>query len=700
MENVESIIKVVVPTDNVSTIKVVEEVVGAYDSKPVIDYVKSNFLPLTGGNLTGDVESNSKISGRFLDIKNSSGQRAVLLYDHTSATNVFYFPNQTGTIALRENIPNVGDGLTQYAETSSVYKDTFKIGGDISQDVYFQSTTGTKIFNFNSVDLNLFTPSSNSAPTIRLTRASSDGISAINTLSNQYLGVLNAAGYFDGEIPSSGALIFQAVEDFKGEGRGTEFHISTTPISSNNVQKVATFTESGKVGIGTRYPSEKLTVFGNISASGIIYGSALNAPHTHQSINISDSTTFGRTLLTAANVAEQRTALGLGSVALLNTLSATDISNSTTAGRTLLTAATVQAQRTALDIFVPAANLAAIQALTGNFQRIYLALDTGKIYIWSGVGSVYNEVSPNTHNRAGVGNVFTGDTAMASPSFAGAYNTAVGANALLVNTNGQQNTASGFGALASNVDGNYNSATGVNALVSNTSGLFNTANGINSLYSNSTGSSNTAVGYGALFSCIGNNNTAIGSGCLSNNSVTNSSGLGNDAQVTASNQVQLGNSATTTYAYGAVQNRSDVRDKTDVRDTVLGLDFINSLRPVDFKWDMREDYRIPPPTLPATDASEEELAAYVEARASWSEAIKLSNIQHDGTHKRTRYHHGLIAQEVKAAIESANVDFGGFQDHSISGGDDVLSIGYSELIAPLIRAVQELKAEIEVLKSR
>jgi hypothetical protein len=66
----------------------------------------------------------------------------------------------------------------------------------------------------------------------------------------------------------------------------------------------------------------------------------------------------------------------------------------TAAGRGLLLAATVQAQRTALDTFVAAANLAAIQALTGNFQRVYVAQDTGKIYAWSGTGSVYTELSP------------------------------------------------------------------------------------------------------------------------------------------------------------------------------------------------------------------------------------------------------------------------------------------------------------------
>ena len=70
-------------------------------------------------------------------------------------------------------------------------------------------------------------------------------------------------------------------------------------------------------------------------------------------------------------------------------------------------------------------------------------------------------------------------------------------------------------------------------------------------------------------------------------------------------------------------------------------------------------------------------------------------------------HHGLIAQEVEALIEETGVDFGGFQDHSRSGGQDVKSIGYSELIAPMIKAIQEQqglleaqRAEIETLKAR
>ena len=49
---------------------------------------------------------------------------------------------------------------------------------------------------------------------------------------------------------------------------------------------------------------------------------------------------------------------------------------------------------------------------------------------------------------------------------------------------------------------------------------------------------------------------------------------------------------------------------------------------------------------------------------------------------------------------SAKSIFGGLQDHKINGGDDVLSIGYTELIAPLIKAIQELTARVVELESR
>src|SRR3546814_14636923 len=95
-------------------------------------------------------------------------------------------------------------------------------------------------------------------------------------------------------------------------------------------------------------------------------------------------------------------------------------------------------------------------------------------------------------------------------------------------------------------------------------------------YNNSTGASNSALGTNA--------------GRPATSTYDNWTCLGANSVVTGANQVQLGDSATTSYVYGTVQNRSDARDKADIRDTQLGLDFIKALRPVDYRWDMREDY--------------------------------------------------------------------------------------------------------------
>lgn len=282
-------------------------------------------------------------------------------------------------------------------------------------------------------------------------------------------------------------------------------------------------------------------------------------------------------------------------------------------------------------------------------------------------------------------NTAVGPYALSSATVVSSSNTAVGYSALYSNTNGSGNTAVGDGSLSSNTVANDNTGLGAYTLFANTLGFSNTAVGSAALSGNTTGSSNSALGRDALIAVT---------------TQQNATGLGAGTAVTGSNQVQLGNSATTTYAYGAVQNRSDARDKADIKDTELGLDFIKALRPVDFKWDMREDYRTEAPKAPGKDATEAEIAAYEQAKAEWIESSKLANITHDGTKKRNRYHHGLIAQEVKSVLEAQGIDFGGFQNHSINGGDDVLSIGYNELIAPLIKAVQQLSARIEVLEAQ
>jgi hypothetical protein len=323
-------------------------------------------------------------------------------------------------------------------------------------------------------------------------------------------------------------------------------------------------------------------------------------------------------------------------------------------------------------------------------------------------GAVVTDINSNTRAgrqagqaiTTGVSNTAVGNRALAATT-TGVRNSALGSRALAANTVGQDNTAVGEATLAANTIGNLNAAVGFEALSRNTTGVFNVAVGAGAMIANDAGSRNVAVGAGALEANVsGQRNTALGHGALVIGNFTNATGVGALSAVTGDNQVQLGDSATTTYAYGAVQNRSDLRDKADIRDTVLGLDFVAALRPVDFRWDLRDDYRPPMPEPPGPDAGEAERAAHAASLAAWQDACGLASLAHDGTHKRTRFHHGLIAQEVRAVLEARGVDFGGFQDHSIKGGDDVLSLGYEELIAPLIKAVQELAGQLADERAR
>lgn len=331
-----------------------------------------------------------------------------------------------------------------------------------------------------------------------------------------------------------------------------------------------------------------------------------------------------------------------------------------------------------------------------GFQALSAPSSSGLYNIAIGSASLGSATTANS-------NVAVGRRSAAALT-TGSGNTAIGNDAMVgsgVACTGSNNVAIGNTASPNITSGYQNVSVGPNAGAALGSGFNNTFVGRYAAQSVTSGAGNIAIGEQSLIATTtGNYNTAVGTGTTSGAAYGNTTMLGYQATVTGSDQVQLGNAFTTTYAYGAVQNRSDVRDKADVQDTALGLDFIKALRPVDFRWDMRDDYRTAAPESPADEATEEEKAAHAEAMQQWRQANALGNLQHDGSNKRSRLHHGLIAQQVKSACDSLGIDFGGYQDHSIKGGEDVLSLGYEELIAPLIKAVQQLSAEVEQLKAQ
>lgn len=266
-------------------------------------------------------------------------------------------------------------------------------------------------------------------------------------------------------------------------------------------------------------------------------------------------------------------------------------------------------------------------------------------------------------NTIGNSNTATGVSSLYS-NLSGFDNTANGYDALYSNTTGYSNTAIGVQALSKNTIGRDNTAIGQNALHSNTIGVENTAIGSNALQSNISGLSNVAVGAGALNSLAsGNNNIALGMTLTNLTSGYNNIGIGNGAQVpsaTGSNQVRIGNTAIT---YAGIQVAwtvtSDSRWKENIKPSNLGLNFINDLKPVSY------------------------------------------TRKNDDT-KKLEY--GIIAQELEISLNK----FGANSNGIISKDDEgMYSVRYNDLLAPMIKAIQEqqlmieeLKAEIKILKNK
>lgn len=157
--------------------------------------------------------------------------------------------------------------------------------------------------------------------------------------------------------------------------------------------------------------------------------------------------------------------------------------------------------------------------------------------------------------------------------------------------------------------------------------------------------------------------------------------LGYGAAVSGNNQVQLGNSSTTTYAYGAVQDRSDKRDKTDFRPIPSEMfDFFMDVEFTQYRLDYRESY-------------------YDQCEGEGGKP-EIKVLEKDGSRAGKRHHNGAIAQQVEEAMNKHGVDFAGLQHHEKNGGCDVYSLGYQEFIPIIGELVQRHEKDMKALLDR
>jgi hypothetical protein len=217
----------------------------------------------------------------------------------------------------------------------------------------------------------------------------------------------------------------------------------------------------------------------------------------------------------------------------------------------------------------------------------------------------------------------------------------------------QNNVAFGYQALNS-LSGNQRGTTAIGWRTLCGAGAFtcgNTAVGAQALSALTTGVNNTAIGGPTMFGGMGatlvdgNNNTLIGSGA-------------DVAASNSSNSVTLGNASISVIRaqVNTITALSDARDKTAITALPVGLDFVNSLNPVKFTWQMREPNEVK-----------------------------------DGTSEA-----GFIAQELKAAQEAAGAEYLGmvYEDNP-----EKLEASPGKLVPVLVKAIQELSAKVDTLQT-
>ena len=441
------------------------------------------------------------------------------------------------------------------------------------------------------------------------------------------------------------------------------------------------FATTGIGGVAVGYQAaQSATSFSGCTAIGFL---AVNAATT-----MTNCTAVGSSAMGTANGATQATALGVSALAAVTGFNCTGIGYQ--AGQLITSGGR--------NVAVGSLSMRNVTTATDNVAVGHNAL-IGSSSQCTAVGSGAMGSSGGAQDMTAVGfnalqnGLAAGLTAVGSGALAAASTmpncVAVGYQALTAcqNANGN-NVAVGYLAAAALTTG-FNQI----AIGNNTAGGTSTQNGVAigpfamqtgnhsncigigvSAGQNVTGSANVMIGYQAGLAGTpvvgGDHLTLIGDSAQCNGAAyTNSVGLGNAAIVTASNTIVLGNSsiAFIRCQVQTINVLSDGRDKSDVKDIKLGLDFINMLHPVSY-------------------------------RLNTSMNVK-------------RY--GFIAQEVQEALKRHTYDATMTENRigDEAGGNLAILcrendergtylLGYNELIAPMVRAIKELTARIQLLEKK
>jgi len=278
---------------------------------------------------------------------------------------------------------------------------------------------------------------------------------------------------------------------------------------------------------------------------------------------------------------------------------------------------------------------------------------SNNILIGNGIGSIYGG-GYNTYSNY---NILLGRSTFSRK--AGSENVAIGRNVMSDNgKNVLNNIAIGSYSMRVSSQAIHNTCVGDSSGRRITSGDNNTfigsQTGYDSTNGTTTGSNNTLLGYGAN---------------ASSNSV--------------SNEITLGDSNITSLrcAVTSITSLSDERDKSEIKDLEYGLTFIDALQPREFVWDNRPETRtvvsLDENSVPLEDENGEQITETQEFYSS----------------NKGKKDFGFIAQEVRE-LDNDTLRL------VYTENEEKLELSYGKLVPILVKAIQELKEEVEILKSQ
>jgi hypothetical protein len=148
-------------------------------------------------------------------------------------------------------------------------------------------------------------------------------------------------------------------------------------------------------------------------------------------------------------------------------------------------------------------------------------------------------------------------------------------------------------------------------------------------------------------------------------------------------------------------NTSDIRLKKDISESELGLNFINLLRPVSYKWKKTGFKEVFEEKTKIIDKRGDEK---IEITVTVPKVIGIDENGKDiiemTSREGSRNHYGFIAQEVKEALDQVGVgdNFAGWVIENLEDTESTQNLRYAEFISPLVKAVQELSDMVESLQ--